>query len=123
VVRNVGSSSHLADGWLHSSGDVPEGALIWPMEGDTASVLAAAGDACADAIAMLGTAEPLGLIAFDCETRARFLGDEGKRAEVARMNARVGPARLAGLYTWGEIARTRGINGFHNQTLVVLAVG
>jgi len=27
------------------------------------------------------------------------------------------------LYTWGEIARTKGINGFHNQTLVVLAVG
>jgi hypothetical protein len=33
------------------------------------------------------------------------------------------PAPLAGLYTWGEIARTKGINGFHNQTLVVLAVG
>jgi hypothetical protein len=28
----------------------------------------------------------------------------------------------AGFYTYGEIARTRGISGFHNQTLVVLAV-
>jgi hypothetical protein len=123
VVRNVGSSYHLADGWLHSSGDVPEGALIWPMEGDTASVLDAAGDACRDAISMLGAAEPLGLMAFDCETRSRFLGDEGRREEVGRMNARAGAARLSGLYTWGEIARTRGISGFHNQTLVVLAVG
>ena len=34
-----------------------------------------------------------------------------------------GGTPLAGFYTWGEIARTRGINGFHNQTLVVLAVG
>jgi hypothetical protein len=122
VVRNVGSSYHLADGWLQSPGDVPEGALIWPMEGDQESVLDAAGDACADAITMLGAVQPLGLIAFDCETRARFLGDEGTRAEVARMQARVDSASLAGLYTWGEIARTRGINGFHNHTLVVLAV-
>jgi hypothetical protein len=39
------------------------------------------------------------------------------------MAAGTAPAPVAGLYTWGEIARTRGINGFHNQTLVVLAVG
>jgi len=123
VVRNVGSSARLADGRLWSSGEVPEGGLIWPMEGDTGTVLQAADDACADAAARLGGRTPLGLIAFDCETRARFLGADGRREEVARMAAHAGPAPLAGLYTWGEIARTRGINGFHNQTLVVLAVG
>jgi hypothetical protein len=122
VVRNVGSSWHLQRGWLQSSGDVPEGALVWPMEGDTDTVLGAAGDACRDALSMLDGREPLGMIAFDCETRARFLGDEGRPLEVARMTAQAGAAPLAGLYTWGEIARTRGINGFHNQTLVVLAV-
>jgi hypothetical protein len=122
VVRNVGSPAGLAHGWLSSSGDVPEGGLIWPMEGDVATVLRAADDACADAVTGLGGREPLGLIAFDCETRARFLDSEGRRDEVARMAAHAGPAPLAGLYTWGEIARTRGINGFHNQTLVVLAV-
>jgi hypothetical protein len=31
-------------------------------------------------------------------------------------------APVAGFYTYGEIARTRGISGFHNQTLVVLAL-
>jgi hypothetical protein len=123
VVRNVGSSARLAEGWLSSSGEVPEGGLIWPMEGDAGTVLQAAGDACADAAARLGGRTPLGLIAFDCETRARFLGADGRREEVARMAAHAGPAPLAGLYTWGEIARTKGINGFHNQTLVVLAVG
>jgi hypothetical protein len=30
---------------------------------------------------------------------------------------------VAGLSTYGEITRTRGIDGLHNQTLVVLAVG
>jgi hypothetical protein len=123
VVRNVGSSARLAAGWLSSSGEVPEGGLIWPMEGDAGTVLQAADDACADATARLGGRTPLGLIAFDCETRARFLGADGRREEVTRMAAHAGPAPLAGLYTWGEIARTKGINGFHNQTLVVLAVG
>lgn len=122
VVRNVGSPSLLANGWLHSSGDVAEGALIWPMDGDNESVLAAAGDACRDAVAALESA-PLGVVAFDCETRSRFLGAGGRISEVALMAARSRPAPVAGLYTWGEIARTRGINGFHNQTLVVLAVG
>jgi hypothetical protein len=45
------------------------------------------------------------------------------RHEVARMTGQAGNAPVGGLYTWGEIARIRGINGFHNQTLVVLAVG
>jgi hypothetical protein len=123
VVRHVGSSSRLDSGWLHASGDVPEGGLIWPMVGDLGTVLTAADDACHDATSALSGVVPLGLIAFDCETRARFLGAEGRREEVSRMVRSAGSAPLAGLYTWGEIARTKGINGFHNQTLVVLAVG
>jgi hypothetical protein len=31
-------------------------------------------------------------------------------------------APVAGFYTYGEIARTRGMRGFHNQTLVVLSI-
>jgi hypothetical protein len=123
VVRHVGSARRLGTGWLHASGDVPEGGLIWPMEGDIGTVLQAADDACRDAVSGLDGRTPLGVIAFDCETRARFLDADGRREEVARMVDNTRPAPLAGLYTWGEIARTRGINGFHNQTLVVLAVG
>jgi hypothetical protein len=29
---------------------------------------------------------------------------------------------FAGFHTYGEIARVRGIDGFHNQTLTVLAI-
>jgi hypothetical protein len=29
---------------------------------------------------------------------------------------------VAGFYTYGEIARTHGMSGFHNQTLVVLSI-
>jgi hypothetical protein len=122
-VRNVSSTARLREGWLRSTGEVPEGGLIWPMEGDKDSVLDAAGEACRDAVAALDGAAPLGLIAFNCESRVRLLGTDGMREEVARMADEAGSTPLAGLYTWGEIARTRGINGFHNQTLVVLAVG
>ena len=51
-----------------------------------------------------------------------MLGDQGIRSEVERIAAHAGGSPVAGFYTYGEIARTKGISGFHNQTLVVLAV-
>jgi len=122
-VRNVSSTAYLADGWLGCSGDIPEGGVIWPMEGDTDSVLEAAEDACRDAVDALDGHPPVGLLAFDCVSRTGLLGTDGTRTEVDRMREQVGALPLAGFYTWGEIARTRGINGYHHQTLVVLAVG
>jgi hypothetical protein len=44
-------------------------------------------------------------------------------AEVGRIAEFAAGAPVAGFYTYGEIARTRGVNGFHNQTLVVVAFG
>jgi hypothetical protein len=102
--------------------EVPQGSLAWLMEGDDASVLEATDAACADALAALDGNPPLGLLAFDCIARRGVLGDDGIRSEVERVTARGGGAPVAGFYTYGEIARTRGINGFHNQTLVVLAL-
>jgi hypothetical protein len=122
-VRSVSSPALLREGWLRSSGEVPEGCLIWPMEGDEQSVLAAAAEACQDAVDALGGSAPLGMVAFNCESHGRLLGAEGMRHEVDRMIDQAGDTPFGGLYTWGEIARIRGINGFHNQTLVVLAVG
>ncbi|HEU4426422.1 MAG TPA: FIST N-terminal domain-containing protein [Pilimelia sp.] len=122
-VRNVSSTALFSQGWLRSGGDVPEGGLVWMMEGDQQSVLAAADHACQDAIDALDGSPALGLLAFDCDSRADLLGEDGMRQEVSRMAGRTGGAPVAGLYTWGEIARVRGINGYHNQTLAVLAVG
>lgn len=93
------------------------------MEGDEQSVLEAADHACRDAIDALGGSPALGLVAFDCDSRGDLLGEDGMRQEVRRMAGRAGGTPVAGLYTWGEIARVRGINGYHNQTLAVLAVG
>jgi len=121
-VRNVSSTEFLSDGWLGCGGDIPEGGLVWPMEGDEDSVLEATADACRTAVEALGERPPVGLLVFDCVSRCGLLGEDGTRDEVRRMAEQAVGAPLAGFYTWGEIARTKGINGFHHQTLVVLAV-
>ena len=101
--------------------EVPQGALVWFMQGDMDSVLTATNGACADAVEMLDS-PPIGFLAFDCIARRGVLGDEGIKFEVKRISQLARGAPVAGFYTYGEIARTRGISGFHNQTLVVLAV-
>jgi hypothetical protein len=51
-----------------------------------------------------------------------LLGNEGTDVEVGRMVEHAGGAPVAGFYSYGEIARVRGGSGFHNQTLVALAI-
>jgi hypothetical protein len=107
---------------LISIAEVPRGGLAWFMQGDDDSVLVATDAACTDALAPLGGRSPLGLLAFDCIARRDVLG-ERIGDEVERIAAHGGGSPIAGFYTYGEIARTQGVAGFHNQTLVVLAVG
>jgi hypothetical protein len=102
---------------------VPQGGLAWFMEGDLESVLQATEDACLDALVALDGRPPVGLLAFDCIARRGVLNDDGIGAEVESISRLGGGAPVAGFYTYGEIARTHGTSGFHNQTLVVLALG
>jgi hypothetical protein len=108
------------DGSLH--GVLPAGALVWLMESDADGVADATDAACREALDALGDDAPLALVAFDCNARLEILGADGARDEVARMAGHAGGAALTGSYTFGEIARTRGTAGFHQQTLVVLAL-
>ena len=121
-VRFVGEAN-FEDRSLGCIAEVPQGGLTWFMEGDEHSVLRATDAACRDALEALGGREPLGLLAFDCIARRGVLGEEGIGVEIGRVAELAGGAPVAGFYTYGEIARTRGVSGFHNQTLVVLAVG
>ena len=117
------SDAGFEDRSLGCIAEVPQGRLAWLMEGDDASVLAATDAACEDALAPLEGRHPLGLIAFDCIARRGVLGETGVRSEVERVAHNGHGAPVAGFYTYGEIARTHGVTGFHNQTLVVLALG
>jgi hypothetical protein len=122
-VRNITTNPLLTPDSLGSSGDIGEGAVVWVMEGDQDTLLGAADDACAAALDALDGRPALGLLAFDCVLRAWVLEDGTAPAEVARMAEKAAGSPLAGFYSYGEIARTRGVNGFHHQSLVVLAVG
>jgi hypothetical protein len=102
--------------------EIVPGALVWATEGDAASVLDAVEVACQEAVKGLEGNAPVGLLTLSCMGSRAVLGEEGIREEVARIAGQSGGAPFAGFYTLGEIARTRGVDGFHNQTLVVLAL-
>lgn len=120
-VRFIGGADY-AERSLRCIAQVPQGGLVWIMEGDADSVLAATDAACRDSLAALDGRPPLGRLAIDCIARCGVLGDRGIHTEIQRLAAIAGQAPVAGFYTYGEIARTRGMRGFHNQTLVVLSI-
>jgi hypothetical protein len=101
---------------------VPQGGECSIMVGDASSVLDATDDAVSEALVGLHGVPPAGVLVFDCIARKGVLGS-GVVDEVERIATAVGGAPVAGFYTYGEIARTSGSSGFHNQTLVVMAVG
>ena len=101
---------------------VPEDEIAFVMEGDGSSVLDATTQACRQALDGLGGVSPVGLLAFDCIARRGVLGDAGIGHEAGILSGLAPEAAVAGFYTYGEFARVQGMTGFHNQTLVVLAV-
>ena len=121
MARFIGGGD-FAQRSLSCIAEVPQGALVWVMEGHAQSVLEATDAACGDSLAALGGRPALGMIAFDCIARRAVLGERGIRSEISRLAAMAPGAPVAGFYTYGEIARVRGVRGFHNQTLVVLAI-
>jgi hypothetical protein len=86
------------------------------MAGDCATAQAAAQGACADALAALRGAPARGIVAFEPLARRASSGESaGCIREVAGVP-------VAGGTTIGQIARTRGLVGFHNQAHAVLAL-
>jgi hypothetical protein len=119
-VRFVGDDD-APDGSLDAA--IPAGSMVWLMAADGDSVRDAADAACLEALGALDGEPPRALIVFDCNARLQALAAEGAADEVALIAEHAGDdAVVGGLYTWGEIARVRGSAGFHQQTLVVLAL-
>jgi hypothetical protein len=104
------------------AGTVPRGAALWLASGDVGSTLAAADLACAEAVGALGPSPPLAMLVFDCAGRRAVLGGAGLKAERQAMRRHAGTAPIAGFYSYGEIARITGAHGFHNQTIVTVAL-
>jgi hypothetical protein len=115
-------STNFADRSLSCRAEVPQGGMVCVMEGDAESVLSATDAACKASLTALGGRSPLGVLAFDCTERRELLGEQRVKAEIDRLAASAAGAPVAGFYAYGEIARTHGVRGSHNQTLVVFAI-
>ncbi|HEX8630127.1 MAG TPA: FIST N-terminal domain-containing protein [Catenuloplanes sp.] len=120
--RNLSTEVDLTGRSVGGGNAIDDGGLTWALTGDEDSILRAAELACAEAIAGLGQRAPIGLLTFSCAALRAVLGDDGIRREARHIRKRAGGAPFAGFYTYGEIARVRGIDGFHNQSLAVLAL-
>jgi hypothetical protein len=103
--------------------EVPQGALAFLTQGDFDSVLNAAAQSCTTALEALNGLPPVGLLMFDCVSRRAVFTEERIHEETDLITSTCGAVPMAGFYTYGEIARTKGAGGFHNQTLVTLAIG
>ena len=112
-----------ATGSLVMVAEVPQGGLAFLTEGDFDSVLGAAAQSTEAAMAALENTPPVGLLLFDCVSRRSVFGEARVQEETDLIARCSGGIPMAGFYTYGEIARTRGSGGFHNQTLVTLAIG
>lgn len=113
----------VAAGSLVCLADVPQGALVWVMEADAEGLIDAARTSSESALAGLSGDPAVAMLVFDCGARKAMLSEEQLVEEVAQLSAGAAGTPLAGLYTFGEIARTAGSRGMHNLTCVTLALG
>jgi hypothetical protein len=123
VARNLSTEVDIDGRSIGSGSAMDHGGLTWAMTGDEDSVLDATETVCQNVIEDLGDREPIGLLVFSCAALRSVLGDEGIKKENDRIAKWARTTPYAGFYTYGEIARIRGIEGFHNQTFAVLAIG
>jgi hypothetical protein len=120
--RNVSTEVDLEGRTIGGGSSIDPGGLTWVMDGDEESILEATDAACREVRIALDGRAPIGMLTFSCAALRAVLGDEGIQKEGAHLEEAADGVPFAGFYTYGEIARVRGIDGFHNQTLVVLAL-
>jgi hypothetical protein len=122
-IRNVSTEVDLVGRSIGGGGVIEHGSLTWVMTGDEESILHATDTACEQALNGLGERAPVGLLTLSCAALRAVLGNEGIQREGARLTKWANGSPFAGFYTYGEIAQANGVDGFHNQTFVALALG
>jgi hypothetical protein len=101
-------------------GHVNEQSVVQAMVGHWSDLVDAAEGAAGDATAQR-TGDPHGALVFSCTGRIAPLGHHVTR-EADAISAAIGATPMAGFFTYGEFARVTGSTGFHNATVVVLAL-
>jgi methyl-accepting chemotaxis protein len=110
------------DGSLSCAAPVPEGSFVSILDGEPASMIAAARAAAEEARERLGKAKAAGILLFDCVCRGMIL-KEAFSQEIDAVRSVFGDVPVAGFLTYGEIAQYAGrVEGWHNTTAVVVAI-
>jgi serine/threonine-protein kinase len=123
ALRNARAALRVESDWsLVCAGNVPEGASVCILTGDTDSMIQAARRAASEAAEQLEGSPAAGVLVFDCVCREAMLGPAFDR-EINAIAQVFPQAPIAGFLTYGEIARARGrLEGWHNATVVVVAI-
>lgn len=109
-------------GGLACATAIPPNAAVWFTEQTDQTIIDSAAAAVQDALKPLPRRPEAGLV-FDCAARRRALGSRLGDEAGALTSAFGGVPALAGLYTRGEVGRTRGAKGDRNHAIVVVAFG
>lgn len=122
-VTSVRAGVATADeGGVVFAGEVPEGATVSFVHGDRETYLAAAREAAVRAREGVGDAEVAGVLLFSCVTRGIVLGERYDE-EIDAVRRVFGDVPIGGFLSYGEVARVPGkLDGYHNNTLVVVAI-
>jgi hypothetical protein len=102
--------------------EVPQGAMAYLMQGSCNSVLEATAEVCALAEQDLQGLPARGFMLLECVARKSLLDQAGLLDASLRLPTVRDQVSVGGFYTYGEIARTEGAGGLHNQTVVALAL-
>jgi hypothetical protein len=102
--------------------EVPQGAMAHLMQGGCNSVLDATAEVCALAEKDLQGLPARGFMLLECVARKAVLAEAGLLDASLRLPTVRDEVSVGGFYTYGEIARTEGAGGLHNQTVVALAL-
>jgi hypothetical protein len=109
------------NGSLVCAAEVPKGSMVSILDGEPDSMILAAQSAAKTARASV-RGPVAGVLLFDCVCRGMILKDDFRR-EVEAIRTTFPGAPIAGLLTYGEIARSHDrLNGWNNTTAVVVAI-
>ncbi|MEO5623870.1 MAG: FIST N-terminal domain-containing protein [Dokdonella sp.] len=110
------------DGSITCAAEIPEHSRVHIMNTSSKSASNAAARAAERALASLEGHAPQAALFFDCVATRLRLGDDFAY-ELGTVVERLGPAKMVGCNTYGQIARAEGqFSGFHNCTAVVMVI-
>jgi hypothetical protein len=115
-------SGRAAGGGLACATTIAPNAGVWFTEQTEETIISSAHDAVDAALQALDAPPRAGLV-FDCAARKRALRDRIADEATVLLQAFEGVPALTGVYTRGEIGRTRGAKGDRNHVLVAVAFG